>query len=96
MFIEFLIYTLAAVGCICILHAIYDILFLGFLRASDCAELYLYADGRDPRAEQLLRTAARARRAYLPGMPVIFIDTGEGSDALRGLAAQMDIAYYEK
>lgn len=91
---EFLIYTLAAVGCICILRAVYDILFLGFMRVSDCAELYLYADGQDPRAEQLLHTAAKARHVYLSGMPVIFIDTGKGSDGLRQLAKQMDIEYF--
>lgn len=94
MVFDWIIGMLAAVGFICILRSIYDILCSGFPRAGSCAELYLFLDGRDPGAEQLLRTAHRVRRVFLPGLPVIFIDTGEGCEALRQLAGQLDIEYF--
>ena len=94
MVLEIFIYSLAAVGFICILWAIYGILFSGFPRAEGCAELYLFLDSRDPGAEQLLRAATRARRTFLKGMPVLFIDTGDGCEALERLASELDIDYF--
>ncbi len=94
MALEFVIYSLAAVGLICILRSVCDILLLGFLHAEECAELYLFLDGRAPGAEHLLRAAHRARRAFLPGLPVVFIDTGEGCASLRRLAGELDMEYF--
>ncbi|RKJ75807.1 hypothetical protein D7X33_16110 [Butyricicoccus sp. 1XD8-22] len=96
MVFNFIVGTLAAVGLACILWSVYGLLFAGFPRAGDCAELYLYLDGASPRAEQLLRTAHRARREYLPGIPIVFIDTGEGCEPLRQLAAQLGIEYFNR
>lgn len=88
---EWIVGILAVVGFICILRSGYDILCTGVLRAGDHAELYLFIDGSDPGAEQLLRAAHRARCTFLPGLPVVLIDTGKGSEALRRLAGQLDI-----
>ncbi len=94
MILECITGILAAIGFICILRSVYDILCKGYPRAGDHAELYLFIDGGDPGAEQLLRAAHRARSAFLPDMPVVFIDTGEGSEALRSLAGRLDIEYF--
>lgn len=96
MVFDFVLGTLAAVGLACILRSVYGLLFAGALRTGDCAELYLFLDGASPRAEQLLRAAHRARRECLPGIPVVFIDTGEGCEPLRQLAGQLGIEYFNR
>lgn len=88
-----LIDALAAVGFICILWVIYGILFLGFPFAGGHALLYLFCDGRDPRAEHLLRAAARARRAFLRGAPIVFVELGGICPALQNLARSLEIKY---
>jgi len=93
MALDFLIYSLAAVGFVCILWAIYGILLSGLPQAKECAELYLFLDGHSPGAEHLLRAAYHARQRFLPGLPVTFIDTGEGCEPLKQLAGKLDIDY---
>lgn len=88
-----LIDALAAVGFICILCAIYGILFLGFPFAGHHALLFLFCDGHDPRAEHLLRAADRARRASLKGLPIVFVDLGKENRSLRRLAGNLGIDY---
>lgn len=85
--------ALAAVGFICILWVIYGILFLGFPFAGRHALLYLFCDGRDPRAEHLLRAADRARRVFLRGAPIVFVDCSGACPALRNLARSLEIEY---
>lgn len=94
MLFQWVMGILAAIGFICILRSGYDILCSGYPRAGEHAELYLFIDGHAPGAEQLLRAAHRARRVFLPGLPVVLIDTGEGCEALRQLAGQLDIEYF--
>lgn len=69
--------TLAAIGFICILKMGYDIIFNSMVCPKGKAVLYLYAPKEDAQTEQLLRQAVLARRAYLPGMMIYWIDTGE-------------------
>ena len=94
MLFEWIVGILAAVGLICILRSGYDILCAGCPRAGEHAELYLYLDGREPGAEQLLRAAHRARAVFLPGMPIVWIDTGAGCGPLRRLAERLDMEYF--
>ncbi len=69
--------TLAAIGFICILKMGYDIIFNSMVCPKGKAVLYLYAPQEEIEARQLLRLAVLARRIYLPGMQIYWIDTGE-------------------
>ena len=68
--------TLAAIGFICILKMGYDIIFNSMVCPKGKAVLYLYAPKEDIEAKQLLRLAILARRTYLPGMMIYWIDPG--------------------
>lgn len=72
---ETLLGTLAAVGIICIMRSVYDIICIGFLRRHDCAELYLYGDENLAQCEQMMRAAIQMKWQYVPGMTIVFIDT---------------------
>lgn len=99
IWLECLIGMLAAVGFICILKAVYDIIFTGYLRTDEQSELFLYGCGTDPRTEQLLNTAAQVRRLYLPGLSVIFIENGEADpekfNYAKVLCARRNMEYIE-
>ncbi len=69
--------TLAAIGFICILKMGYDIIFNSMVCPKGKAVLYVYAKKEDAETEQLLKQAVLARRTYLPGMMIYWIDTGE-------------------
>lgn len=77
IWLQCIIGTLAAVGLVCILKAVYDIIFTGYLRTDGQHELFLYGCGTDPACEQLLATAAQVRRLYLPGLCIVFVENGE-------------------
>lgn len=81
IWLECIIGTLAAVGLVCILKAVYDIIFTGYLRTDGACELFLYGDGTDPKAEQMLNTAMQVRRLYYPSLAIIFVDNGDGDPA---------------
>lgn len=67
---------LAAAGLICILKTVYDIIFHSTVCVRGRAELYLYLDPHSAEAEQLLRQIDQAKRTFLPGLTVIWVDTG--------------------
>ena len=67
---------LAAAGLICILKTVYDIIFHSTVCVRGQAELYLYLDPDSAEAEQLLRQIDQAKRTFLPGLTVIWVDTG--------------------
>lgn len=69
--------TFAAIGFICILKTGYDIIFNSMVCPRGKAVLYVYAPKEEAQTEQLLRQAVLARRAYLPGMVIYWIDTGK-------------------
>ena len=69
--------TFAAIGFICILKMGYDIIFNSMVCPKGKAVLYIYAPKEDAQTEQLLRQAVLARRAYLPGMVIYWLDTGK-------------------
>lgn len=77
IWLECVIGIFAAVGLICILKAVYDIIFTGYFRTDGQTELFLYASGTDPKVEQLIATAAQIRRMYLPALIVVFVENGE-------------------
>ncbi len=71
---ECIIGTLAAIGFICILKMGYDIIFNSMVCPKGKAVLYLYAPQEE--IEQLLHLAVLARRIYLPGMKIYWVDMG--------------------
>lgn len=62
--------TLAAIGFICILKMGYDIIFHSMVCPKGKAVLYLYPPKEEAEAEELLKLAILARRTYLPGMVI--------------------------
>ena len=87
----------AAVGFYALLHTVYELVCARVLRMHGTAELTLYGDGCDPASEQLIRTALRVRRQYLPGLSVTFVEigSGQGQNIARHLAARQDIMYLD-
>lgn len=93
---ECIIGTLAAVGFICILKGVYDIIMTSYARTGQPATLYLSGDGASPDCEHLLLAAEQARRLYLPGMEIVFLETGgttEEEPLAARLAARRGIIY---
>ncbi|WP_031472946.1 hypothetical protein [Agathobaculum desmolans] len=89
--------VLAAVGFYSILHEIYEWIAAYMLRRDGTAELTLYGDGCDAAAEQWIRAAVHVRRQFLPGLSIIFVETGsgKGQNIAKHLAARQDIMYLE-
>lgn len=87
----------AAIGFYALLHTIYEIAAARLLRAHSSAELTVYGDGCDPASEQLIRTAVRVRRQYLPGLSITFVEigSGQGQNIARHLAARQNILYLD-
>ena len=77
IWLQCIIGTLAAVGLVCILKAVYDIIFTGYLRTEGQHELFLYGCGTDPATEQLIAAAVQTRRQYFPALAVVFVENGE-------------------
>lgn len=99
IWLQCLIGALAAVGFICILKAVYDIIFTGYLRTDGRCELFLYGCGTDPEMERLLHAAEQVRRLYLPGLAIVFVEDGnadpERYNYVQALAARRDMEYIE-
>lgn len=99
IWLECVIGTLAAIGFICILKAVYDIIFTGYSRSMGACELYLYGKGADPETERLLCAACEIRKLYLPRLAIIFVEEGgpeeEQPNYARALCARRDIEYRE-
>lgn len=87
----------AAVGFYTVLHTVYELLSARVLRLRSSAELTLYGDGCDASSEQLIRTATRIRKQYLPGLSITFVEigSGQGQNVAQHLAARQDIMYLE-
>ncbi|MDY3618947.1 hypothetical protein [Agathobaculum sp.] len=87
----------AAVGLYTVLHTAYDLIFQRVLRQRGSAELTLYGDGCDAASEQLIMTALRIRKQYLPGLSVTFVEigNGQGQNIAKHLAARRDIMYLD-
>ena len=88
--------ALAAVGFICILKSIYDIIYINYYSTPERAELYLCGDGTDASVEQLLGAALQVRRLYLHGLEIIFIDTSNDESAFNyaaSICGRRDITY---
>ena len=62
--LECVVGTLAAVGLICILKAVYDIIMATYTRAEGSATLVLKGDGSLPESERLLLAAAAGAPLY--------------------------------
>ena len=69
-FLECIIGTLAAVGFICILKGVYDIIMTSYARTGQPATLFLSGDGTSPDSEHLLLAAEQARRLYTYFVPL--------------------------
>ena len=99
IWLQCMIGALAAVGFICILKAVYDIIFTGYYRAAGRSELFLYGCGSDPKTEQLLNTAEQVRRLYLPGLSIIFVENGDADperfNYAKSIAERRDMEYIE-
>lgn len=97
-FMECVIGILAAAGLICFLKAVCDIIFTDYLRQGIEAELYLFADGTDPRTEDLLYAVEQIRTAYFPALKAIWIENGEhdtGYSYAAHLCQKYQTDYYE-
>ena len=79
-FAECVVGTLAAVGLICILNSLYDIIVTDYMTAQVGAELFLYGDGRDPRTQRLLHAALQTRAHMMPELEIIFVEQGAGGE----------------
>ncbi len=94
--LECVVGTLAAVGLICILKAVYDIIMATYTRAEGSATLVLKGDGSLPESERLLLAAREARRLYLPGLEILFLEQvrdGEGPNLAERTAARCQATY---
>ena len=87
----------AAVGLYSLLHTVYELICARVLRHFGAAELTLYGDGCDASSEQLIRTALRVRRQYLPEMSITFVEigSGQGQNVAKFIAARQNILYLE-
>ncbi len=94
--LECVIGTLASVGLICILKAIYDIIRANYARVNASATLILKADGTAPDSERLLLAAREARRLYLPGLKIVFLEQAQtGPTIAAQVAARCHITYIQ-
>ena len=87
----------AAVGFYSLLHTVSELVSARVLRMHGSAELTLYGDGCDAASEQLIRTALRVRKQYLPELSITFVEigSGQGQNVARHMAARQDIMYLE-
>lgn len=74
---EIIIGTLAAVGGICILKSVYDIIFIDPIFKNCNARMTLVADGHSADTELILRAAQQVKKLYFPGMRIVFVDNCE-------------------
>ncbi len=86
VWLECLIGMLAAIGLICILKALYDALFGGYLRSCAYAELFLYGSGTDADTAQWILAAEQVRKLYFPNLHIIFAENGEADTQAYNIA----------
>ena len=94
--LECVVGTLAAVGLICILKAVYAIMMASYARADGRATLILRGHGASPESERLLLAAREARRLYLPGLEIVFLeqdDDGAEQNLAERVAARCHVTY---
>lgn len=96
--LECVVGTLAAVGLICILKALYAIIMTSYARADGRATLVLKGDGTAPESERLLLAAREVRRLYLPELQIVFLEQADadGRTTLAERAAARCQATYIK
>ena len=85
-FWECVIGTLAAVGLICILKSLYDIIVTDYMTDGMRVELLLYGDSSDPRFGRLLRAVLRPRGDAVHIAEIYFIELGSGETVCDELA----------
>ena len=97
VFCQSVLAVFAAVGVYSLLHTVYELVSARVLRMHGSAELTLYGDGCDAASEQLIRTALRVRKQYLPELSITFVEigSGQGQNVARHMAARQDIMYLE-
>ena len=97
VFCQSVLAVFAAVGFYWLLHTVYELVSRRVLRMHGPAELTLYGDGCDAASEQLIRTALRVRKQYLPELSITFVEigSGQGQNVARHMAARQDIMYLE-
>lgn len=90
---------LAAIGFICILKEVYDIIFTDYLRTDIRGELFLFSSGTDPKTEQVLNAAEQVRKRYMPKLAIIFVENGDADpddfNYAQSIAARRDMEYIE-
>lgn len=77
-FWECVVGTLAAVGLICILKSLYDIIVTDYMTDGVRVELLLYGDSSDPHFARLLRAVLRPRSHRMRIAEVYFVELGTG------------------
>ncbi|MBR3867005.1 MAG: hypothetical protein IKM54_04330 [Butyricicoccus sp.] len=85
-FWECLVGTLAAVGLICILKSLYDIIVTDYMTDGVRVELLLYGDRSDPHFGRLLRAVLFPRCHRIRISEIYFVDTGIGEEVPDDLA----------
>ena len=85
-FWECVIGTLAAVGLICILKSLYDIIVTDYMIDGARVELLLYGDSSDPQFCRLLQAVLRPRVHPLRISEIYFVDLGSGESVCEELA----------
>lgn len=97
VFCQSVLAVFAAVGFYSLLHTVYELVSARVLRMHGSAELTLYGDGCDAASEQLIHTALRVRKQYLPGLSITFVEigSGQGQNVAKHMAARQDIMYLE-
>ena len=95
VFLQSVLAVFAAVGFYTVLHTVYEIVSARLLRLHGSAELTLYGDGCDASSEQLIRTALRIRKQYLPSMSITFVEigSGQGQNVAKHMAARQGMMY---
>ena len=70
--------TLAAVGLICILKSLYDIIVTDYMTDGVRVELLLYGDSSDPHFVRFLRAVQRPRSHLLRFDQIYYVELGQG------------------
>lgn len=84
-FWECVIGTLAAVGLICILKSLYDIIVTDYMTDGVRVELLLYGDSSDPQFGRFLRSILRPHSAPVQIAEIYFVDIGSGKSVCKEL-----------
>ena len=77
-FLECMVGTLAAVGLICIVKSLYDIIVTDYMTEGVRMELLLYGDSSDPRFARLLCAVLRPCCHRMRVKEIYFVELGTG------------------